>query len=161
MTDDVLTDDIDTLDLLWQRIATIRSLYFDAKSTSATGWTGRGKGQVIVSQPSDDALGFEESGLFTPGRGEPFVFHNVYRWTRNADTSPLIQLEHLRFGVNHPVLLFDLAPETPTLWRSTAPHVCGDDRYTARLDIEPDHLRLTWIIKGPAKAESLVYRYES
>ncbi|MEM6782820.1 MAG: DUF6314 family protein [Bacteroidota bacterium] len=149
-----------SLDLLWQRIASVRSLHFDAKSTSATGWTGQGKGQVIVSRPSDDALGFEESGRWTPARGRPFVFHNVYRWTKHTGPPPRVQLEHLRFGIHHPVLLFDLAEETPTLWRSKAPHVCGDDRYTARLDIEPDHLRLTWIIKGPAKAEHIVYRYE-
>jgi hypothetical protein len=42
-----------------------------------------------------------------------------------------------------------------------APLVRGKDYYYARLDIEPDHLRLAWTIKGPAKAEYIVYRYES
>ncbi|MEM8559552.1 MAG: DUF6314 family protein [Bacteroidota bacterium] len=137
----------------------MRSLRFLARSTSSTGWNGEGAGQVTVMHPSEETLGFEEAGSWVSGRGQTFPFHNVYRWTRLAEPSSRLRLEHLRFGVERPVLLFDLAPETPILWRSVAPHVCGDDRYTARLDIEQDQLVLTWIIKGPAKAESIVYRY--
>ncbi|HWG43698.1 MAG TPA: hypothetical protein VN688_13000 [Gemmataceae bacterium] len=106
---------------LWSGLCRVRSLRFVAQSAGATGWQGIGTGSVIVDASTDSALTFTESGSWQPTTGRSLRFSNVFRWSRiNAD---LIRLEHLRFGTDHPVYLFDLAPKMSGEWTSVRPHL--------------------------------------
>ena len=84
-------------------------------------------------------------------------FRNVYRWTLNDDQ---ISLSHLRFGIDRPVFLIDLAPAQDRLC-AVEPHPCGDDRYDAQLSIQNDVLLLEWTVTGPAKDERLRHAYRA
>jgi hypothetical protein len=70
-----------------------------------------------------------------------------------------LRLEHLRFGADQPVFLFDLRPEADGMFSSTQPHVCQDDCYSARMVISDDEIQLTWTVAGPEKNETIDYRY--
>jgi hypothetical protein len=100
---------------------------------------------------------FHEQGLWRPEGGERDIcFHNVYRWTAVGET---VRLEHLRFGADNPVVLFDLAPAGDREWRSVSPHLCGEDCYAAVLILRGDSLVVRWSIDGPQKQESIEYLY--
>jgi len=109
-----------TLETVWSRIAAVRDLTFNASSGASTGWTGTGVGTVDVSQSAADALVYTESGTWTPNGGKQLSFTNVYRWTLLPET---LRLEHLRFGPENPVYLFDLAVIDDSRLGSVAPHV--------------------------------------
>jgi hypothetical protein len=135
----------------------VQSLRFDARSEAATGWDGTGLGTVAVSEPATDVVVFEEAGMWQPdaeGR-PPIAFTNVFRWSA---VGTALRLEHLRFGVDHPVLLFDMAPDNG-MWREVSPHQCRDDCYTASLKTLDGQLVVAWSIVGPKKSESIRYTY--
>ena len=108
------------LETVWARIAAVRNLTFCAESGSSTGWAGSGVGSVDVSRSASDVLIYQESGTWTPSRGKHLPFTNVYRWTLLAET---LRLEHLRFGKDNPVYLFDLAVVENSRLVSVKPHV--------------------------------------
>jgi hypothetical protein len=81
----------------------------------------------------------------------------VYRWT--LIEPELIRLEHLRFGPDRPVLLFDLAPDSDEVWISVTPHVCDQDCYTAKLRLDKDTIFLEWTVSGSTKQETIRYEY--
>ena len=143
------------LDQLWTNLARVRSLRFIARSGSSTGWNGIGRGTVVVEAIGDDVQTFTESGTWQTEAGREFRFHNVYRWTQ---AKPTLRLEHLRFGVDHPVYLFDLAQTGDREWRSVSPHLCSEDRYSAVL-LVGDSLTLRWEVIGPTKQEVIEYDY--
>ena len=143
------------LQQLWSDLARVRSLRFVAQSGSATGWTGIGQGTVVVEAIGEDVQTFTESGTWQTEAGRELRFHNVYRWTR---TEPTLRLEHLRFGVDHPVYLFDLAQTGDREWRSVSPHLCSEDRYSAVLHVG-ESLLLHWEVVGPTKQEVIEYDY--
>jgi hypothetical protein len=143
---------------LWSCLHRVRSLRFVAQSALATGWNGVGTGSVIVGAPADSVLIFTESGSWQPTGGRPLRFSNVFRWSRiNAD---LIRLEHLRFGADQPVYLFDLSSEMGGEWISVSPHLCEQDCYAAKLWLQERGLWLRWTITGPKKQECIEYFYE-
>jgi Family of unknown function (DUF6314) len=144
------------LEELWDRLLRMRALAFEARSASRTGWNGRGNGDVVVKSVGEGAVTFEESGLWRQEGGREHHFSNVYRWSRRGD---LLRLEHLRFGENRPVFLFDLAPTGPADWRSVSPHVCSEDCYAATLRVGDGCLVLAWAIDGPHKREDIEYVY--
>ncbi len=109
-----------TLDSVWSRLGVVRDLAFNASSSASTGWTGSGTGTVDVAQPSSDILVYTESGTWSPGGGNPLNFTNVYRWTLLSET---LRLEHLRFGPDNPVYLFDLRIVDDERMESVAAHV--------------------------------------
>jgi hypothetical protein len=47
-------------------------------------------------------------------------FRNVFRWTLLGPK--LVRLEHLRFGPDHPVYLFELAQDANGTWTSNRLH---------------------------------------
>jgi Family of unknown function (DUF6314) len=143
------------LERLWADLSRVRSLWFVARSENATGWNGEGQGIVVVEAIGNDVQTFTESGTWRTEAGRELRFHNVYRWTR---TDPSLRLEHLRFGVDHPVYLFDLAQTGDREWRSLSPHLCGEDRYSAVL-LVGDSLVLRWEVVGPTKQELIEYDY--
>ena len=118
---------------VWSLLQSVTALRFDARSELATGWNGIGTGTVKVSQPEPAVVVFHEAGTWqSPGRAE-IRFANVFRWSNSGESS---RLEHLRFGTNNPVFLFDLAPGAGGEWHQVTPHMCREDCYTASLAVE-------------------------
>lgn len=145
---------------VWNRLGGIRRLGFESRLCSAakTGWSGSGRGDVRVEPFDAVTLLFHEAGAWTPAGGREITFHNLFRWTRDPDCR-LIRLEHLRFGPDSPVYLFDLVPLSERVLASAEPHVCRDDRYSARLELGTDAVRLSWTVTGPKKDEWIAYTY--
>ena len=85
-------------------------------------------------------------------------FTNVFRWTAAPDGGS-IRLEHLRFGAGIPVFLLDLVPIVEGVLESSEPHVCREDRYSARMDDHRRAIRLGWTIRVPKKNETISYLY--
>jgi hypothetical protein len=143
---------------VWSLLKRVRSLRFDARTEAATGWEGVGTGTVVVSEPEAKIVVFEEAGTWQPSiPGRPTIgFSNIFRWTLVGD---VIRLEHLRFGPDVPVLLFDVAEGEGGMWREVSPHQCREDCYTAFLTVEGGQLAVAWSIVGPRKKESIRYRY--
>jgi hypothetical protein len=143
---------------IWARLGEVRHLSFRATSTASvpTGWEGIGEGSVEVAANAT-VLIFHEQGRWQPPAGPASLFRNVYRWTLDAERACLA-LEHLRFGVEQPVFLFELVPSGDILV-SACPHLCREDEYTARLWLEPGELRLDWRVMGPRKDERIEYCY--
>lgn len=148
-----------SLTTIWQRLSNITALTFESTSqTGNIGWSGEGRGQVVVERIDAATLLFHEQGQWQQNGGKQLAFTNVYRWTAPTDADAL-RLEHLRFGSEHPVYLFDLQLADPTTWQSAAPHLCRDDCYTAVMKQTVDELHLSWTIRGPGKDETIVYVY--
>lgn len=144
---------------LADRLTAIRRLDFTSHSGDGShcGWSGHGQGEVTVSH-AIDALRFHERGHFRSTQGERTVpFRNVYRWECHADH---VRLFHERRGETHAVWLFDLVadPASDDLVEACA-HLCGADRYSARLTFASEGFDLHWRITGPRKDERLHYRY--
>lgn len=145
--------------IIWDRLSTISCLQFKATSESTTGWNGEGRGSIQVEMPVEHVILFSESGHWTPQGSTAIAFRNVFRWTLDPQAS-IIRLEHLRFGPDNPVFLFELQPTTPSFWNTVSAHLCDKDTYDAVLHITPDALIMHWTIQGPAKNESIVYTYK-
>jgi hypothetical protein len=145
-----------TLEEVWRRLGRVRTLSFVARSASRTGWNGRGSGTVVVESAGDEVITYAESGFWRPEGGRDIRFRNVFRWTKAGTT---IRLEHLRFGADHPVYLFDLAPAADREWRAVSPHLCGEDCYAAAMRIQDDEITLRWSVTGPQKSEEIEYTY--
>ncbi len=121
-----------SFDSVWERLGSIQCLTFVASSSVSTGWNGSGEGAVEVTRPTANEIIFSESGTWMPDGGKKLAFTNSYRWTKqpakpNSQTGNLplehLRLEHLRFGVDNPVYLFDLAVDEDQNMTSVDPHV--------------------------------------
>lgn len=143
---------------VWSRLAGLGRLTFTATpgAASQTGWAGHGEARIDVTT-ADDGLRLHEQGQFTPtGIDRPVAFANVYRWVHHGQR---LSLWHERFGRDAAVWLFDLAPVADNALATIEPHLCGADRYRARLTLAADGFDLCWSISGPRKDETLAYRY--
>lgn len=132
----------------------VKAVRFDARGSA---WVGAGIGSVAVASPADGVITFAESGTWRPERGGEFEFSNVFRWS--AVAPELVRLEHLRFGPDRPVHLFDLAPDGDG-WRSVEPHTCVADSYAAEVRPLASGLWVAWQIIGPKKREAIEYAYD-
>jgi hypothetical protein len=110
-----------------------------------------------VAAPSEFVLTFTEAGKWLPEVGREIRFSNVYRWSLLGPGS--VRLEHLRFGPEHPILLFDMALASSGVWSSVSPHLCREDCYSAELRQQEAGMLLRWAIAGPKKSESIEYIY--
>jgi hypothetical protein len=144
------------LEQLWTVLYQVRSLCFVARSSAPAGWNGEGSGTVVVQATGEGVMTFAEQGTWRPLGGRDIRFTNTYRWTRAGDA---LRLEHLRFGVDNPVPLFDLTQTGQGEWRSASPHLCREDCYSAVLVVHGDHISLRWSIDGPRKQEEIEYTY--
>lgn len=146
----------------WTRLLTVQELTFEARSVAATntGWNGTGKGVVPVEAVGTGVILFHEKGVWTPEVGRQTTFSNVFRWTIDPEAH-FIRLEHLRFGPDSPVYLFELVPVAEGVLESSEPHVCREDLYAARMEFDQQTVRLRWTITGPKKAEDISYTYLS
>lgn len=142
---------------LWGCLERVRWLRIVARSCSLTGWSGIGVGSVVVESPRATVLTLAEVGSWRPAVGWETRFRNTFRWSLVGPE--LVRLEHLRFGEDHPVYLFDLAPVTANSWCSVTPHLCREDRYSAELQLQELGLFLRWVIAGPRKQERIEYEY--
>jgi hypothetical protein len=106
--------------------------------------------------PAADVLLFHETGTWQPQGGSTLPFRNVFRWMQKG---AVLQLEHLRFGPDAPVFLFDLTPHAEGNWRAAVPHLCRADQYDAHLTVQPGGIDLSWHITGPKKQERIAYQY--
>ena len=141
---------------VWKQFRAVSILQFKSQSRSASGWTGQGIGIVKVREPSPDILLFEEVGSWRLNEQE-LRFTNVFRWTREEN---LLRLEHLRFGPEKPVFLFEMQCDTDEIWRSIAPHLCREDHYNASLHFADGRLFLNWTVRGPRHDDDISYIYE-
>lgn len=151
----MMTDERGEIHSLWCCLAQIASFSFEARQGegSRTDWSGCGEG-IVSPRPWQQGLRFDESGDYTTPHGKVLTMSNSYGWQRGEAG---ITLCHLRFG--SPVHLFELKPVAVGVWESDEPHLCGADRYQARLVRREDGFDLSWQILGPRKNERLAYRY--
>src|SRR3954453_19731605 len=142
---------------LWECLCQGRFLRFVASSANPKGWNGVGTGTVVVECPAKTVLTFKEAGSWAPTIGKETRFKHVFRWSLAGPA--VVRLEHLRFGADHPVYLFDLAPTADSAWSSATPHLCREDCYSAELRRHEWGMFLHWTIVGPKKQESIEYDY--
>jgi hypothetical protein len=129
---------------------------FESKRHIATGWNGVGFGIVKVSKPAPNVLIFDESGSWQQDGGKEIRFTNVFRWSFLGDR---LQLDHLRFGANNPVFLFEMATDAKGIWREINPYQCGTDFYRASLHTENERIFVTWSVRGPKRDTIIDYVY--
>ena len=154
---DVATDAWSPAREVWNRLQRLSIVKFNAKSENEPSWTGTATGLVTVESANKESLIISESGLWIPARGQPSRFNNVLRWTLLA--GDVVRLEHLRFGMDHPVHLFDLVSDSFETWTSIAPHVCKEDCYSATMRPHVMGIDFWWAICGPKKQTSIAYEY--
>lgn len=142
---------------LLDRLRLTGAVRFTARAEGPVGWERRGVGSVVVEPDDAGVVIFRESGTWRPAGGDDLRFRNAYRWAATGERA--VSLEHLRLGDERPVFLFELAPETTSSWASVAPHPCGEDRYSARLLVEDEHITLRWTVIGPRKVEAIEATY--
>jgi hypothetical protein len=144
----------------WTRLLAVQELTFVAHSLAApnTGWNGTGKGVVRVEKAEPGVILFHERGAWALAEGPQTTFTNVFRWTADLE-GHLIRLEHLRFGRDHPVYLFDFVTVDEGVLKSSESHVCREDLYAARMEFDKRTIHLKWTINGPKKAETISYTY--
>ena len=156
-TNGFLADNTPGIHLFWNRLLTIKKLQFTSDSKIHSGWEGSATGIVKIMSPNDSEIVFHETGTFTTLAGDDLSFKNTFRWIRINDN---IRLEHLRFGVNHPVFLFDIAWVRGASFNSVHPHICSQDRYDCTLELLQDSFEMNWTIQGPHKNERICYTYQ-
>jgi hypothetical protein len=138
---------------LFDTLHRVTALRFEARGST---WTGIGIGSVLVSSPADGVLTFTESGTWRTEHGGELAFSNVFRWSIVGPER--VRLEHLRFGTDYPVELFELEP-TADGWRSVRLHLCEADCYAAELRLFPSGVWVAWQVSGPRKREAIEYTY--
>lgn len=143
----------------WEVLKSIRFIQFNALSHSQTGWNGTGEGGVSVEIETDVSCLFHEKGIWKGQESHTeSTFYNVYRWTLKPDEGK-IGLEHLRFGTQSPVFLFDLQVTGPGRLTYVEPHPCGEDLYFAHLSWNARAIEMVWRVVGLKKNEEIEYFY--
>lgn len=102
---------------------------------------------VVRAVETGDGLRLNESGDSA---------RNRTIWRRTGEG---IELAHLRFGDDRPVMLGTLIEIEPGRWRFGEPHRCGDDIYDTAVRVHADGATLRWRITGPKKNQRVVTRY--
>lgn len=144
----------------WERLKSVKQFTRHAQSRSKdeNGWDGKGKGEVLVSKPSDNVLIFHERGSWQVKLAQDIGFSNTFRWTLDRSVG-MISLEHLRLGHDKPVFLFHLTPTGNNLLVSVDSHLCEEDVYLATVPWDLYSIRLNWRVNGPKKNEEMEYCY--
>ena len=150
----------ETLAIFWEKLKQIQTMCFSAKSKSSvtSGWNGLGKGSVGVREVEENILTFHEKGTWVSEYNKEMDFSNIFRWTINS-IQGVISLEHLRFGTQNPVYLFDLIPVDANLLESVDSHVCNGDTYFGQVRCDKHFIQFNWRVIGPKKNEEIDYLY--
>jgi len=129
---------------------------FTVRATSEHQWQATGQGKVEAEHPDHSVVVWRENGCWDEGLNY-LSFSNAYRWTQFSLTG--LQLEHLRYGEEQAVQLVKLIDHGEGVWKSLAPHDCGQDQYHLRLDIQENNIILDWHISGPNKTQRSTISY--
>lgn len=150
----------EAMPLLWQRLLQVKHLSFSAQSKAeqSSGWNGIGKAKVEIHPAAARSIIFKEQGSWTSHEGKQFDFKNALRWTWHA-SKPVFILEHLHYGPEHPIVLFELKPINLTQFEMIQPFLCKQDTYLAHLHCDQHLIQLHWRIIGPKKNEEMHYIY--
>ena len=133
---------------LWSRLLLAKTVRFSSNRNVT------GLGSVRVESLSEHKLIFHEQGRRLD---QEISFYNTLCWKREEDG---ICLEHLRRGATHPQFLVKLLEsEAEYSLQTQAPHLCGKDKYTARLTWNASGIHLEWTVSGPKKQETLSFFY--
>ncbi len=145
---------------IWSRLSQVRLISFRAqsKSTEKSGWNGIGKGSVDIKKINERELLFHERGSWQTQSEDSLDFSNTFRWTLD-EAHQFIALEHLRFGPNKPIFLFNLIPIDQQLLESINSHVCDKDTYFGKICCDDHFIKLNWRVIGPKKNEHIDYIY--
>ena len=146
-----------SLSILWNRLLRIKNLRLEAESFQPI-WRGIACGQVVLSEINQNTIIFSESGEWDFAEKPKIKFFNIYRWRKAGNE--ILELSHLRNGLDFPVHLLDFKQTSEREWRSEKPHVCREDLYGAVLLIENDKISLKWTIKGPTKSQIVESIYQ-
>ena len=142
--------DVETAEAVLARLAAATRAAVTVRTGQGAGGTGEG---TATATRDGDVLVVADDGAWSYGGGAPMRWRAVSRWRTEGDA---LAVEHVRQGEPaHAVL--DRQPDGA--WRAREPHVCGADRYDARLDVEPDAVVVTWTVSGPCKAAVVATRY--
>ncbi len=151
-TANVVTDLAD----IWRRLQGITRIHFQATSEIPNGWNNKGTGTVDVRRSGDNELIFREHGQWQTTATQNIAFTNTYRWIQVPSG---LRLEHLRRGIANPVFLVDLKAIGNNRWESQTPHICGNDLYSAALQIHDHTIELKWTVRGPDKCGDILNIY--
>ena len=143
------------LQTFFHTLGRVHAVQSESRSLLSTGWNGSGSGKVSTARHDKKTLVFTEQGSWQSANGNNFNFSNIYKWTLEKN---FISIAHLRQGPNHPVFLVELIPDGNIL-RSSIPHICKRDSYSAMLTMASTSLRLVWKVAGPSKNEHMEYLY--
>lgn len=140
----------------WDRLKAVKQFtrLAQSRSQSEYEWTGKGKGDVLVSKVSDTVLVFHERGAWQVRQGQDISFNNTFRWTLDRSAG-MIALEHLRQGPDLPVFLFYITPTGNNLLASVDSHLCEEDVYLATVPWDRHSIRLNWRVIGLKKNEEM------
>jgi len=114
----------------------------------------KGVASVTVFSEGDSVTLFERGTWLSVHSREEITYTNTLRF-RFFQKSRKIALEHLRYGKNRPVLLFELEQVGPFTYRSLLPHMCKEDTYTGSVLFDQHYIHLDWQVVGPKKNTSL------
>ncbi len=151
-----------SLSNVWKRLLQVKSLKLNAvenfqSQNNQSSWSGCARGQVFVSAPDSETLIFDESGEWEFSEKPQIKFFNIYRWRKTENE--ILEISHLRHGLDSPVHLLEFKQISETFWRSITPHVCREDLYSADLFLDEKEIRLIWKIDGPAKKQTVECLY--
>lgn len=147
------------LQAFWEQLGRTRRLSFSAKTRQGEPTIRIGKAEVNVEMSQPNVLVFHEKGFWLVNEFPDTGFNNVFRWTYDPHRI-LIALEHLRYGIKHPVFLFHLTPTASGRLESIDPHLCSEDTYMGNIAWKQGRIDFQWRIIGPKKNDDLIYRYE-
>ncbi len=143
----------------WDHLIKINQLSFSAKSREGEShMIKNGKAEVLILMPSPSICIFQEKGFWLQDQTPETAFNNSFRWTLDT-TASLITLEHLRYGLTHPVFLFHLTPTKPFMLEAVDAHLCAADTYLGSILWNATHIDFHWRIIGPLKNDELMYHY--
>ena len=133
---------------VWKQLKEVSSVKLHAEDHTKK-WSASGHGKVTVTHRGS-VIELEESGSWEQGQ----AYWNAFRFTL-LQPEGLIALEHLRFGVEHPVFLFHLQPIREGILESVDPFTGGVDTYFGILRFNRLFLQLQLRTIGPTKNEKI------
>ncbi len=142
-----------TLSKIWTRLQSIKTVQYLAQDR-------QGIGRVTRTMEGPYSLIFEEEGDLKDNNGFSFNFKNTFLWTVNPNRA-ILTLEHLRYGKEHPIFLFNLIPTGNHFLESIDAHMHGEELYYGYLENKRPSLKLCCRTLSPNKNEEINYLYSS
>ena len=151
--------DLKTLLKFWKQIGKTTHLKFSAKTKEEERTIlRRGIAGVDVKFPSKSTIIFLEKGAWIIDEIPSTSFSNQFRWTLQLEKNR-ISLEHLRYGENNPVLLFQLKPSGENTLNPCESFLCDPDTYMGSMNFSKSSFSLHIRVLGPKKNQELLYEY--